>query len=171
MKIMGVVGWKNAGKTTLVVKLVSCLVDRGFSVSTLKHAHHAFDIDREGKDSYLHRSAGATEVLVTSGARWALMHELRNAEEPSLDDHLPRLSPVDLVLVEGFKHHDHPKIEVHRKGQDADLIAPGDAGICAIATDQDDLATDRPILPLNDPEAIAAFILNYLALPERKGDR
>ncbi len=169
MKLMGVIGWKNAGKTTLVVKLVTLLVARGFTVSTVKHAHHAFDIDREGKDSHKHRTAGASEVLVTSGARWALMHELRDEEEPGLDEHLKRLSPVDIILVEGFKNHAHPKIEVYRQGQEADLIAPGDPDICAVATDASDVNTDRPLLPLNEPEEIVSFILSFLELPERRG--
>ena len=168
MKVMGVVGWKNAGKTTLVVRLVSAIVARGYSVSTVKHAHHAFDIDQPGKDSFLHRSAGATEVLVTSGARWALMHELRDETEPSLDEHLAKLSDVEVVLVEGFKHHPHSKIEVYRQGQVAELIAPNDPQICAIATDFDHLSANCPVLPLNDPDQIADFVLSYLSLPARK---
>src|SRR5246127_5740270 len=115
MRVIGLAGWSGAGKTTLLRKLIPELSGRGLLVSTLKHAHHSFDVDQPGKDSWQHRQAGAREVMVASGRRWALMHELRGAAEPSLDELLARMTPVDLLLVEGFKHHDHPKIEVYRR--------------------------------------------------------
>ena len=163
MNIYGVTGWKNAGKTTLMERLVAEIVDRGFSVSTLKHAHHAFDVDQPGKDSYRHREAGATEVLVASGARWALMHELREAEEPPLKDLLAKLAPVDLVLVEGYKREAHPKIEAHRAATGAPLIAREDPNIRAVATN-DPIDAPVPLLPLDDPKAIADFILRDLGM-------
>ena len=163
MKIYGVTGWKNAGKTTLMAGLVAETTRRGFSVSTLKHAHHAFDVDQPGKDSHRHREAGATEVLVASGARWALMHELRAEAEPPLGDLLARLSPVDLVLVEGYKREPHPKIEVHRAATGATLIADEEPSIRAIATN-DPIETSRPLLPLDDHAAIVDFILRETGL-------
>ena len=163
MNIYGVTGWKNAGKTTLMERLVAEIVDRGFSVSTLKHAHHAFDVDQPGKDSYRHREAGATEVLVASGARWALMHELRESEEPPLESLLAKLAPVDLVLVEGYKREAHPKIEAHRAATGAPLIAREDPNIRAVAT-KDPIDAPVPLLPLDDPKAIADFILRDLGM-------
>ena len=163
MKIYGVTGWKNAGKTTLMAGLVTETTRRGFSVSTLKHAHHAFDVDQPGKDSHRHREAGATEVLVASGARWALMHELRAEAEPPLSDLLARLSPVDLVLVEGYKREPHPKIEVHRAATGATLIADEEPSIRAIATN-DPIETSRPLLPLDDHAALVDFILRETGL-------
>lgn len=163
MKIYGVVGWKNAGKTTLMERLVTEITGRGLSVSTVKHAHHAFDVDSPGKDSFRHRAAGATEVMIGSGARWALMHELRGAPEPPLADLLARLSPVDLVLVEGFKGGAHPKVEAHRAATGAPLIALEDETVRAVATN-DDVAVAQPILPLDDPAAIADFILRETGL-------
>lgn len=162
MKLMGIVGWRNAGKTTLVENLVRCFSLSGYEVSTLKHAHHAFDIDHPGKDSYRHRQAGAREVLVASDARWALMHEHREEGPPSLDALLAKLAPVDLVLVEGYKRHKHPKIEVYRKDNKTPLIAAEDPDICAIATDTEHLDVSCPLLPLNDAEAVARFIREHL---------
>ncbi len=163
MKIWGVVGWKNAGKTGLMERLVTEFVSRGLSVSTLKHAHHTFDVDHPGKDSHRHRMAGATEVLLSSGARWALMHELRSAEEPPLAELLAKLSPVDLVLVEGYKRDDHPKVEAHRAETGNALIAPNDPTIRAVAADVA-LDLDRPVFDLNDTKAIADFIAAELGL-------
>ena len=163
MKIWGVVGWKNAGKTGLMERLVTEFVSRGLSVSTLKHAHHTFDVDHPGKDSHRHRMAGATEVLLSSGARWALMHELRGAEEPPLAELLAKLSPVDLVLVEGYKRDDHPKVEAHRAETGNALIAPNDPTIRAVAADVA-LDLDRPVFDLNDTKAIADFIAAELGL-------
>lgn len=163
MNVYGVVGWKNAGKTTLMERLVTEITGRGLTVSTIKHAHHAFDVDTPGKDSYRHRAAGASEVLVASGARWALMAELREAEEPPLSALLDKLSPVDLVLVEGYKRDGHPKIEAHRAATGASLIASDDPTVRAVATN-DAVDVDRPLLALDDAPAIADFILADLGL-------
>ena len=164
MKLWGVVGWKNSGKTGLMERLVAEFTARGLSVSTLKHAHHSFDVDREGKDSHSHRMAGAREVFLASRNRWALMHELQDETEPRLADLLPRLSPVDLVLIEGYKHDDHPKIEAHRADTGNALIAPGDPTIRAIASDSGASAEGRPTFDLNDTGAIADFIAGELNL-------
>ena len=163
MKLWGVTGWKNAGKTGLMERLVAEFTARGLTVSTLKHAHHRFDVDQPGKDSYRHRAAGAQEVLLASGTRWALMHELRGAEEPTLDTLLTKLSPVDLVLIEGYKRAPHPKIEAVRLCEGHPLIAPGDLTIRAIAADGP-FETDRPLFDLNDTTAIADFITAELGL-------
>jgi molybdopterin-guanine dinucleotide biosynthesis protein MobB len=163
VKIWGVTGWKNTGKTGLMERLVSEFTGRGLSVSTLKHAHHNFDVDQPGKDSHRHRVAGAQQVLLASGARWALMSELRGAEEPSLDTLLAELAPVDLILVEGYKREPHPKIEAHRAAARSELLAPGDPTIRAVASDNaHDL--DRPVFDLNDTVAIADFIAAELSL-------
>lgn len=164
MRVMGIVGWSGSGKTTLIVRLLPILVGRGLRVSTVKHAHHGFDVDTPGKDSYEHRSAGATEVAVASAARWALMHELRGAPEPTLDALLGRMSPVDLVLVEGFKAHPHRKIEVYRAGTGMEGLWRRDPTVIAVASPPDLPAAERsalrvPLLNLDDPEAIADFIL------------
>ena len=163
MKLWGVTGWKNAGKTGLMERLVAEFTARGLTVSTLKHAHHSFDVDQPGKDSYRHRAAGAQEVLLASGTRWALMHELRGAEEPTLDTLLTRLSPVDLVLIEGYKRSSHPKIEAVRLSEGHPLIAPDDPTIRAIAADGP-VETDRPLFDLNNTTAIADFITAELTL-------
>ena len=163
MKIYGVTGWKNNGKTTLVERLVTEITGRGLKVSTIKHAHHAFDIDHKGRDSYRHREAGAQEVLVGSGKRWALIHELRDEEEPTLEDLLARLSPCDLVIVEGYKRDRHPKVEAYRAEAGKDLIATDDDTIKLVATDTP-LEIDRPQLPLDDTKAVADFILTDLGL-------
>jgi molybdopterin-guanine dinucleotide biosynthesis adapter protein len=166
-KILGIVGWKNSGKTTLVEALVREMTARGLRVSTVKHAHHAFDIDVPGKDSHRHREAGAHEVIVASGDRWALMHELRNAPEPPLDALIAKLAPCDLVLVEGFKRGTHSKIEVARFTRDEGLIADQDETVLAVATDDAALAGRHRALPLNDTPAILAFIRQRFQLPER----
>ncbi|MEM9129113.1 MAG: molybdopterin-guanine dinucleotide biosynthesis protein B [Pseudomonadota bacterium] len=163
MKIYGIVGWKNTGKTTLLERLVTEITGRGITVSTIKHAHHSFDVDHPGKDSYRHRAAGATEVLLTSANRFALMHELRGAPEPSLDELLSKLSPVNLVLIEGFKTGTHPKIEAHRAETGKSLIAEEDASIRAIASDAP-LKTDRQVYDLNAVQDIADFILTEVGL-------
>ncbi|MCY4302704.1 MAG: molybdopterin-guanine dinucleotide biosynthesis protein B [Aestuariivita sp.] len=163
MKIYGVVGWKNTGKTSLIERLLGEITNRGYRVSTVKHAHHSFDVDQEGKDSFRHRKAGATEVLLASRCRFALMHEFRNEDEPKLETLLSLLSPVDLVLVEGYKGDSHFKIEAHRAQTDHPLIAREDPLIRAIASDQD-LVLDRPVFDLNDTVAITDFILTDLDL-------
>jgi molybdopterin-guanine dinucleotide biosynthesis protein B len=134
-RLIGLAGWSGAGKTTLLTRLIPCLARRGISVSTLKHAHHAFDVDRPGKDSFEHRSAGARQVLVASAKRWALMTELREAPEPPLRELLGRFAPVDLILVEGWKRDTHPKIEVHRAANGKPWLHPDDPAIVAIAAD------------------------------------
>lgn len=163
MRVYGVTGWKNAGKTTLTERLVAEFCARGLSVSTVKHAHHRADVDQPGSDSHRHRSAGAHEVVLASQARIAIMHELRGEAEPELDALLARLTPVDLVLVEGYKRARHPKIEAHRAPAGNALIAPGDPTIRAVASDTP-LELDRPVLPLDDTAAIADFILRDLDL-------
>jgi molybdopterin-guanine dinucleotide biosynthesis protein B len=163
MKIFGVTGWKNSGKTGLMERLITEFTARGLSVSSIKHAHHSFDIDHPGRDSYRHRDAGARQVLLASRNRWALMHELRDEDEPSLGDLLKQLSPVDLVLIEGYKRDRHPKIEAHRKETGQPLIAPEDETIVAVASDTS-VTIDRPVLDLNDTAAIANFIAQHLEL-------
>ena len=163
MRIYGVAGWKNAGKTGLMERLVAEITARGHSVSTVKHAHHVFDVDQPGKDSFRHREAGAQEVLLASRKRVALMQELRDAQEPTLAELLARLSPVDLVLVEGYKRDDHPKIEAHRAETGNPLIAPEDPTIQAVASDVP-LDLDRPVFDLDATQEIADFILAQVGL-------
>lgn len=163
MRIYGVTGWKNAGKTGLMERLVTEITGRGITVSTVKHAHHTFDVDHPGKDSHRHRVAGATEVLLASRNRFALMHELRNEAEPTLEELLSKLMPVDLVLVEGYKRDRHPKVEAFRAETGNDLIAPGDPTIRAVASDTP-MDLDRPVFELNDTKAIADFILSEVGL-------
>ncbi len=160
MRIFGLAGWSGSGKTTLLTVLIPELVARGLTVSTIKHAHHEFDIDRTGKDSWRHRQAGASEVMVASARRWALMHELRGDAEPSLDALVARISPVDVLLVEGFKYHPHPKIEVYRPSVGKPLLYPDDPHIVAIASDAA-LTAPLPLLPLGDPGAVASFIMGF----------
>jgi len=165
MKVFGIVGWKNSGKTGLVERLVTEITGRGFTVSTIKHAHHAFDVDRPGKDSYRHREAGATEVLISSGARWALLHESRDEEEPPLEELLTKLAPVDLVLIEGYKRDRHPKVEAYRAATGAPLIAAEDDTVRAVATN-DPVEAAQPLLPLDDAAKVADFILADLGLAD-----
>jgi molybdopterin-guanine dinucleotide biosynthesis protein B len=163
MRILGLAGWSGSGKTTLVVHLIPELRRRGLTVSTLKHAHHAFDVDQPGKDSYEHRQAGAAEVMVASAARWALMHEHRGAPEPSLAELLPRLSPVDLVLIEGFKRDAHPKLEIYRATLGKPLLCREDRMIRGIASDAPLPDLPVPRLALDDVPAIASFVLEHAA--------
>lgn len=163
MKIYGVTGWKNAGKTGLMERLVAEFCTRGLTVSTLKHAHHSTDVDQPGTDSHRHREAGASEVLLASPNRVAIMQELRGAPEPSFTELLARMRPVDLVLVEGFKREAHPKIEAYRTSAGNPLIASGDSSIRAVASDIP-LDLDRPVFDLNDTKAIADFIATELGL-------
>ncbi|MCI4664829.1 MAG: molybdopterin-guanine dinucleotide biosynthesis protein B [Neomegalonema sp.] len=164
MKVFGVVGWKNAGKTTLMERLVAEITRRGVSVSTVKHAHHAFDVDHQGKDSWRHRQAGAQEVLVCSGARWALMHELRAAQEPPLSELLAKLAPVDLILVEGYKRDAHPKIEAHRVETGAALLAREDPTVRAVAANAVLADLSVPCFDLDNIPAIADFVLEETGL-------
>ena len=158
MRVLGLVGWSGSGKTTLLTALIPLLRAGGTRVSTVKHAHAGFDMDRPGKDSFRHREAGAHEVLITSPARWVLMHEV-TGEEPSLPDVLARLGPVDLVLVEGFKSHPYPKIEVYRPSLGKPPLWPGDGSIIAVASDIADLKDCAvPCLPLDKPDVIAQWI-------------
>ena len=158
MKVIGLAGWSGAGKTTLLTRAIPQLQKQGLRVSVIKHAHHAFDVDVPGKDSWKHREAGAAEVLVSSSQRWALMHELRGAAEPRLPELLAKMSRVDLVVVEGFKREPHRKIEVHRAANEKPLLFPDDPGIVGIATDTA-VETTLPIAHLDDIEAVAAMML------------
>jgi len=163
MKVIGLAGWSGAGKTTLLTRAIPLLLKKGLRVSVIKHAHHAFDVDVPGKDSWRHREAGATEVLVSSSQRWALMHELRGAGEPRLLELLSRMSQVDLVVIEGFKREPHTKIEVHRAANAKPLLFPDDPGVVGIATDTA-VETSLPTAHLDDIEAIAVM-LQRLAVP------
>jgi molybdopterin-guanine dinucleotide biosynthesis protein B len=163
MKIFGFAGWSGSGKTTLIEQLIPRFVQRGFSVSLIKHAHHTFDVDHPGKDSYRHRHAGAAEILVSSSRRWVLMHELRGAQQPSFDEQVKRISPCDLLLVEGFKFAPIPKLEVWRAETGEPLLHPNDAHIVAIASDAR-IETKLPLLSLNDVDGIARFVLGHLKL-------
>lgn len=163
MKTFGFAGWSGSGKTTLIEKLIPLFVQRGLRVSLIKHAHHTFDVDVPGKDSYRHRQAGAAEVLVTSSRRWVLMHELRGAHEPSFEEQVKRLSPCDLLIVEGFKFAPIPKLEVWRKEPGEALLHPNDPHIVAVASDVK-VETELPLLDLNDVSAIADFIVKHQKL-------
>ncbi len=163
--LFGITGWKNSGKTTLATRLIAEMARRGYVVNSIKHAHHAFDIDRQGTDSFRHREAGAREVAIVSGARWALMHELNGAQEPAMREVIARLGPADLVIVEGYKREDHPKIECRRLEGRKDLpLAPDDAGIVAIAADHPTDSHGRPLFDLDDVAGIADFVEDHLAL-------
>lgn len=166
-RVFGFAGYSGSGKTTLIEQLIPRFVGMGLSVSLIKHAHHSFDIDQPGKDSWRHREAGAGEVLISSGQRWVLMHEVRDAVEPSLDEQLRRLSPCDLVLIEGFKRAPVPKIEVHRHKVGKPLLWPDDENIVAVASDEA-LQTPLPRLDLNDPAAVAQFVVKYLDISNEK---
>lgn len=171
MKIFGLAGWSGSGKTSLMVRLLPELVGRGLSVSTMKHAHHAFDVDTPGKDSYEHRQAGATEVLVTSANRWALMHELRGAPEAQMEDLVARMTPVDLLLIEGFKHHAHDKLEVFRRDVGKPLLCVSDPRVVAVASDGAVPEARVPVIGLDDTRAIADFVAAHcgLARPRARG--
>jgi molybdopterin-guanine dinucleotide biosynthesis adapter protein len=157
MKVIGLAGWSGAGKTTLLARIIPHFLKDGLRVSVIKHAHHSFDVDVPGKDSWVHRQSGAAEVLVSSGQRWALMHELRGAAEPRLPELLKKMSPVDLVVVEGFKSEPHRKIEVHRAANGKATLFPDDPAIVGIATDAA-LETALPVVHLDDIPAIAAMM-------------
>ena len=161
MRIIGLAGWSGSGKTTLLTKVIPRIVARGLKISTIKHAHHSFDIDRPGKDSHAHRVAGATEVLVGSGSRWAIVHELRGEAEPTLDMLLEKVSPVDLVLVEGYKRGSHPKLEVYRAAVGKPLLYPDDRAIVAIATDEPRPSAPIPVVDLDDIDGIIDILFRY----------
>ena len=163
MKIFGFAGWSGSGKTTLIERLIPLVVARDLKVSLIKHAHHTFDVDQPGKDSYRHRHAGCSEVLVSSSRRWALMHELRGAAEPGFEDLVAQISPCDLLLVEGFKREKVPKLEVYRASVGEPLIHPHDPDVVALASDAR-LHTRLPQFDLNDAPAIAGFILRHVGL-------
>ncbi len=163
MKVLGFAGWSGAGKTTLVEQLIAGLTARGLRVALIKHAHHGFDVDQPGKDSWRHRQAGAAQVLVVSDARWALMHELRGAPAPTLDEQLALLSPCDLVLVEGYKAAPIPKIEVHRPALGKPLLYPQDPHIVAVAADAP-VSAALPLLDLNRPQAVIEFLCTFLEI-------
>jgi molybdopterin-guanine dinucleotide biosynthesis protein B len=157
-RVLGLVGWSGSGKTTLLIKLIPLLVSRGLKIATLKHAHHAFDVDQPGKDSYVHRKAGASEVIVSSARRWVQMHEIGEGAEATLADHLQRLSPCDLVLVEGYKSERHPKIEVFRAAMGKAALHAGDPHIVAVASDQALAGVKLPMVDLNDIAAVADLV-------------
>jgi molybdopterin-guanine dinucleotide biosynthesis protein B len=163
MRIIGLAGWSGSGKTTLLAKVIPRIVARGLEVSTLKHAHHGFDVDQPGKDSHTHRMAGATEVLVGSAKRWALVHELRGEAEPALPALLEKLSPVDLVLVEGYKREPHPKLEVYRASVGKPLMHPDDPAIVAIASHAPLPAAQVPVVDIDDIERVADILIRHAA--------
>jgi len=167
MRVVGLAGWSGAGKTTLIARVIPVLVGRGLKIATVKHAHHDFDIDQPGKDSWLHREAGASEVAIVSSRRWALVHELRGEDEPSLAELLAKLSPADLVIVEGFKRHALPKLEVYRAPIGKPLIYPQDDCVVAIASDAPLPQAQLPVLMLDDIEGIAN-VLQAEALPRER---
>jgi molybdopterin-guanine dinucleotide biosynthesis protein B len=171
MQVIGLAGWSGSGKTTLVGRLLPELVRRGYRVSTMKHAHHAFDIDQPGKDSHRHREAGATEVLVASANRWALMHEHRGAPEPSATELMAHMTPVDLLIVEGFKHQGHDKLEIHRKETGKPLLYPDDPRIIAVLSDEPLAGCPLPVIGIDDVAAIADFIAVHCRLTTKPMNR
>ncbi len=164
MKTFGIVGWRNSGKTTLVVTLLPELIRRGLLVSTIKHTHHKFEIDKPGKDSHQHRLAGAKEVLIASAGRWALIHEQGDDPEEDMEVLIARMTPVDLLLIEGYKSHRHAKLEVHRPASGKPLMCPDDASIVAVASDEILADVPVPLFDLNDIAAIADFIISHCDL-------
>ena len=165
MKVFGIVGWSGSGKTELVIRLIPELNRRGITVSTMKHTHHNFDMDKPGKDSFRHRESGAREVMVASSSRWTLLHELREEPEEDMENLIARMTPVDLLLIEGFKSHRHPKLEVHRPEVGKPLIAADDDSIIAVASDVSNLTgASVPILELDDTQAVADFIVDFIGL-------
>jgi molybdopterin-guanine dinucleotide biosynthesis protein B len=167
MRVIGLAGWSGSGKTTLLTRLLPELIRRGFSVSTMKHAHHEFDVDQPGKDSWRHRSAGATEVLIGSAKRWALMHEHRGGQEPTAAELMKRMTPVDLLIVEGFKREKHDKIEIHRRETGKPLLYQDDARIVAVLSDEPLPECRLPVIDIDDVAAAADFIVRHCGLPAR----
>ena len=168
MKIFGLAGWSGSGKTTLMSKLLPELISRGLTVSTMKHAHHTFDLDTPGKDSYIHRDSGATEVMIGSATRWALLHEVRDEAEPDFERLLSAMTPVDLLLIEGFKKHGHAKLEIYRAGSDHRFLYLEEPDIVAIASDAPLNDVPLPVVDLNDAAAVADFILEHTGLKTAK---
>ena len=166
MKIFGIAGWSGSGKTSLMVRLLPELIGMGLRVSTMKHAHHAFDVDQPGKDSYNHREAGASEVMITSANRWALMHENRGADEPSINELVQHMTPVDLLLIEGFKWSPHPKLEVFRRATGKPLLALEDAHVVAVASDEPVPEVSIPVLNLNRADVIARFLVTHCGMQD-----
>ena len=164
MKMFGLIGWQDSGKTTLMVKLIPEIIGRGYTVSSMKHTHHSFDIDKPGKDSFEHRRAGAGEVLVASGKRWALMHELDDQDEPTMDELVKLMTPVDLLLVEGFKRDHHVKMEVHRSATGKPSLCENDPTVVAVASDKALPHLDIPVLDINDVSAISDFVIGHCEL-------
>ena len=164
MEIFGLAGWSGSGKTTLITRILPEITGRGLTVSTIKHAHHDFDPDQPGKDSYRHRIAGASEVLITAAQRWALIHELRGGDEPGVEELVGRMTPVDLLIIEGFKRDSHPKLEVHRPSLGKSLLSARDPHIVAVASDAALEGLGIPVLDLNDAPAIAGFIIGHVGL-------
>jgi molybdopterin-guanine dinucleotide biosynthesis protein B len=164
MKVFGLAGWSGAGKTTLMERLLAELTGCDLRVSTMKHAHHNFDLDQPGKDSHRHRVAGATEVMVVSANRWAQIHELRGDPEPAFEELVARMTPVDLLLVEGFKRHAHPKLEVYRAAVGKPPLWPDDSDIVAVASDEPMAGLTLPYFALDDAAVIAGFIRSHLEL-------
>jgi molybdopterin-guanine dinucleotide biosynthesis protein B len=163
MRVIGLAGWSGSGKTTLLMRLLPELIRRGYRVSTMKHAHHEFDVDQPGKDSWRHRGAGATEVLVASANRWALMHELRGSAEPSAAELMKHMSPVDLLIIEGFKREKHDKIEIHRR-EGKPLLFPDDPQIVAVLSDEPLPDCPLPVIDLDDAAKVADFIIAHCKL-------
>ena len=163
MKIFGLAGWSGSGKTRLITRLLPELIGRGYSVSTIKHAHHNFDVDKPGKDSFEHRQAGASEVMIASEKRWALMHEHRVAPEPNIEALIAEMTPVNLILIEGFKAHKHPKLEIHRAEMKKPLMYLNDPHIVAMASDRP-VETSLPQLDIEDILSIASFIESHCSL-------
>jgi molybdopterin-guanine dinucleotide biosynthesis protein B len=169
--VLGIAGWKNSGKTTMVERLVAELASRGLRVATVKHAHHEFDVDVPGTDSFRHRQAGASEVAVVSSRRWVQMHELRGEPEPSLDEVLTHLSPADIVIVEGWKRGTHPKIELRRAGaRDTERLAGSDGSVIAIASDHETDSGKLPVFDIDDVGAIADFVVKTFGLAQQTPD-
>jgi molybdopterin-guanine dinucleotide biosynthesis protein B len=167
MRVIGLAGWSGSGKTTLLARLLPELIRRGISVSTMKHAHHEFDVDQPGKDSWRHRTAGATEVLVASAHRWALMHEHRGAREPTAIELMAHMTPVDLLIVEGFKRENHDKIEIHRRETGNPLLHPGDPHIVAVLSDEPLPDCPLPVIDIDDVAKTADFIIAHCRLADR----
>ena len=167
MRIIGLAGWSGSGKTTLVTGVIPVLTRRGLKIATVKHAHHEFDTDQPGKDSWLHRRAGASEVAIVSSRRWAIMHELGNDPEPPLADILTKLSPVDLVIVEGFKREGHDKLEIHRRETAKPLLYPQDSHIVAVLSDEPLPSCPLPVIDVDDITAVADFLVAHCGLAPR----